>query len=382
MGMGDVVQQSGHGRGEAGNGGARVSAAAAAEGGDVGGRPTCCVCMEPWTDSGAHRICCIPCGHVYGRSCLESWLSRGGTTSAKCPQCAKRFALEHIINLYAPGNLWDRRIQAPVTSGPSGSETDLLKQVLDILQEPASIEKEYGVHFDEIVKRFRLPERNIWDALMQHVDMGNIYNTIDDFHFMPAVFEWHPSVQQSYYQQRVLTLQAPVTSGPSGSESDLLKQVLDILHEPANIEREHGVHVDEIVKRFRLPERNIRDAIMQLVDMGCIYNTIDDFHFKSAGIPDLHPSVQQTYYQQRMSTFQAPVTSGPSGSETDLLKQVLDILQEPASIEKQHGVHFDEIVKRFKLPERKIMDALMYHLDAGHIYTTIDDYHFVPVIWG
>ena len=43
---------------------------------------------------------------------------------------------------------------------------------------------------------------------------------------------------------------------------------------------------------------------MQLVDMGCIYNTIDDFHFKSAGIPDLHPSVQQTYYQQRMSTFQ------------------------------------------------------------------------------
>jgi len=42
---------------------------------------------------------------------------------------------------------------------------------------------------------------------MQHVDMGNIYNTIDDFHFMPAVFEWHPSVQQSYYQQRVLTLQ-------------------------------------------------------------------------------------------------------------------------------------------------------------------------------
>ena len=73
-----------------------------------------------------------------------------------------------------------------MTSGPSGSETDLLKQVLDILQEQLllhlnkcrfvsvrglvkysswfaiSSEKEYGVHFDEIVKRFRLPERNIW----------------------------------------------------------------------------------------------------------------------------------------------------------------------------------------------------------------------------
>lgn len=54
MGMGDVAQQSGHEGGEMGHGGARVYAAA--EGGDVEGRPTCCVCMEPWTDSGAHRI--------------------------------------------------------------------------------------------------------------------------------------------------------------------------------------------------------------------------------------------------------------------------------------------------------------------------------------
>ena len=56
MGMGDVVQQSGNKGGEAGHGRARVSAATAAEGSDVGERPTCCVCMEPWTDSGAHRI--------------------------------------------------------------------------------------------------------------------------------------------------------------------------------------------------------------------------------------------------------------------------------------------------------------------------------------
>jgi hypothetical protein len=28
---------------------------------------------------------CIPCGHVYGRSCLENWLSACGNTSAKVP---------------------------------------------------------------------------------------------------------------------------------------------------------------------------------------------------------------------------------------------------------------------------------------------------------
>lgn len=29
-------------------------------------RPTCSICMEPWTFMGEHHICCIPCGHVYG----------------------------------------------------------------------------------------------------------------------------------------------------------------------------------------------------------------------------------------------------------------------------------------------------------------------------
>ncbi|KAM0889236.1 hypothetical protein ACQ4PT_003467 [Festuca glaucescens] len=43
----------------------------------------CSVCTEPLTCDGAHRICCIPCGHVYGRSCLERWLYRAGNKSAK-----------------------------------------------------------------------------------------------------------------------------------------------------------------------------------------------------------------------------------------------------------------------------------------------------------
>ncbi|WVZ55107.1 hypothetical protein U9M48_005813 [Paspalum notatum var. saurae] len=45
---------------------------------------------------------CIPCGHVYGRSCLERWLTQCGNRSAKCPQCDKRFKHKDIINLYAP----------------------------------------------------------------------------------------------------------------------------------------------------------------------------------------------------------------------------------------------------------------------------------------
>uniref|UniRef100_A0A0E0K7M7 RING-type domain-containing protein n=1 Tax=Oryza punctata TaxID=4537 RepID=A0A0E0K7M7_ORYPU len=74
--------------------------------------PTCSICLQPWTCNGEHRICCIPCGHVYGRSCLEKWLVHAvlqrGTGQAKFLQCGEKFEPHSITNLYAPGiNIWD-----------------------------------------------------------------------------------------------------------------------------------------------------------------------------------------------------------------------------------------------------------------------------------
>uniref|UniRef100_A0ACD5WQP9 Uncharacterized protein n=1 Tax=Avena sativa TaxID=4498 RepID=A0ACD5WQP9_AVESA len=66
------------------------------------GTASCPVCMEPWTSEGAHRISCIPCGHVYGRSCLERWLTQRGNITATCPQCGRRFKHKDIINIFAP----------------------------------------------------------------------------------------------------------------------------------------------------------------------------------------------------------------------------------------------------------------------------------------
>ncbi|XP_025792750.1 E3 ubiquitin-protein ligase RFWD3-like isoform X3 [Panicum hallii] len=40
--------------------------------------------MLAWTADGAHRVSCIPCGHVYGRYCLERWLLQCG--KKKAPQ--------------------------------------------------------------------------------------------------------------------------------------------------------------------------------------------------------------------------------------------------------------------------------------------------------
>ncbi|KAG8073091.1 hypothetical protein GUJ93_ZPchr0006g43206 [Zizania palustris] len=105
---------------------ARVSPAAAAE------RQACPVCMEAWTAQGAHRICCIPCGHVYGRSCLEKWLTQRGNASATCPQCGKRFSHNDIINLYAP------EVSVP--------NTDLEKEILYLRGKSESLEEKVMKH--------------------------------------------------------------------------------------------------------------------------------------------------------------------------------------------------------------------------------------------
>ncbi|KAM0895284.1 hypothetical protein ACQ4PT_023935 [Festuca glaucescens] len=70
----------------------------------------CCVCMEPWTSDGAHRVCCLVfCGHVYGRSCLETMLRRcgGAPRRPKCPQCGNYFERKEILDLYMTEYRWD-----------------------------------------------------------------------------------------------------------------------------------------------------------------------------------------------------------------------------------------------------------------------------------
>ncbi|KAF9209478.1 radical S-adenosyl methionine domain-containing protein 1 [Haplosporangium sp. Z 27] len=49
---------------------------------------TCSICLEPWTNSGSHRLVSIKCGHLYGESCIYKWIaqhSRDG--NPKCPEC-------------------------------------------------------------------------------------------------------------------------------------------------------------------------------------------------------------------------------------------------------------------------------------------------------
>ncbi|KAI3795844.1 hypothetical protein L1987_38504 [Smallanthus sonchifolius] len=62
----------------------------------------CSICTEPWTSGGEHQICCLPCGHIYGLSCIKKWIRIGQRSSAgKCPQCNRRCTLKDVRVLYA-----------------------------------------------------------------------------------------------------------------------------------------------------------------------------------------------------------------------------------------------------------------------------------------
>lgn len=60
----------------------------------------CPICMDAWTNDGDHHICCLPCGHIYGMSCVKKWLQQK-KNSGKCPQCNRRCSMKDVRKLYA-----------------------------------------------------------------------------------------------------------------------------------------------------------------------------------------------------------------------------------------------------------------------------------------
>ncbi|CAN8257262.1 unnamed protein product [Cochlearia groenlandica] len=61
---------------------------------------SCLICMEAWTNDGEHQICCLPCGHLYGFSCIKKWLQQR-RSSGKCPQCNRTCSLKDVRKIFA-----------------------------------------------------------------------------------------------------------------------------------------------------------------------------------------------------------------------------------------------------------------------------------------
>ncbi|XP_039004849.1 replication protein A 32 kDa subunit A-like [Hibiscus syriacus] len=67
------------------------------------------------------------------------------------------------------------------------------------------------------------------------------------------------------------------TDGFKGFE----KLVLNYLQQPAIIDREMGVHLNELSQQLKAPIEKIKDAIEFLEREGLVYSSIDDYHYKA-----------------------------------------------------------------------------------------------------
>ncbi|KAG5237774.1 E3 ubiquitin-protein ligase [Salix suchowensis] len=76
----------------------------------------CAICMEPWRSEGDHQVSCLPCGHLYGFSCISKWLQRPVPTT-NCPQCNAKCKFKDIRKLYTtPVVVVDEGLQKKVES--------------------------------------------------------------------------------------------------------------------------------------------------------------------------------------------------------------------------------------------------------------------------
>ncbi|PKA59243.1 Replication protein A 32 kDa subunit A [Apostasia shenzhenica] len=80
--------------------------------------------------------------------------------------------------------------------------------------------------------------------------------------------------------------------------------------------------------------------------------------------------------ESRPAANHPSIPTSKGNAEDDIYKLVLDVFEEPESLTSDHGLHVDEVVKKLGIPLNKIKEAIDYHVDVGHIYSTIDDYHF------
>lgn len=99
---------------------------------------SCPICMDQWTGSGEHRLCCLRCGHLFGHCCILKWLQYSCTSAnRRCPQCNRKAAVKDIRMLYAK----------KLTQIDNGEVDKLKKQVDSLTAEKKSLELEMTKSF-------------------------------------------------------------------------------------------------------------------------------------------------------------------------------------------------------------------------------------------
>jgi replication factor A2 len=67
------------------------------------------------------------------------------------------------------------------------AENDVSSLIMNVFHDPAIIDREDGITEAYVIDRLKLPVDLVRKVFQEHIDAGNIYNTIDDLHFKSAL---------------------------------------------------------------------------------------------------------------------------------------------------------------------------------------------------
>ncbi|XP_028946602.1 uncharacterized protein [Malus domestica] len=112
-------------------GGPETSSSAA---GGIGSKQglICSICLDSRTVEGDHRICSLPCGHLFGMSCINRWLQHKDT--GKCPICnRKKCELKDVLKLF---------VSYPWDDSVDDDESEKQKTIRELKDKCASLENE------------------------------------------------------------------------------------------------------------------------------------------------------------------------------------------------------------------------------------------------
>ncbi|KAI3880620.1 hypothetical protein MKX03_037492 [Papaver bracteatum] len=62
----------------------------------------CSICSNPYASQGDHQVSCLPCGHLYGASCIERWIKHSNRHYSKCLVCNEKCLLKDVVRLNVP----------------------------------------------------------------------------------------------------------------------------------------------------------------------------------------------------------------------------------------------------------------------------------------
>lgn len=80
----------------------------------------CPICFDPCTNEGDHRLVATRCGHLFGKSCINTAL----TFRSECPSCRKKCKRKEVIDL------WDCHIVAADASAINQLEVEVSEERL------------------------------------------------------------------------------------------------------------------------------------------------------------------------------------------------------------------------------------------------------------